>query len=233
MNKRYCYWSVADGPYAAVMQDCINSARACGVFKEFHVLTDRPLEGCECYDCFQFDKAHGLFKLHFLKVGMTRLNFDYFIWLDADTLFYRNPLDPLAALGHSPVHVPLESKLDAAAALSSGPDRNVPIAALRDLFVANGVGDPYLSGSAFWIVHRDVIEPVYNLAFDFWHKGKERGPVLDVAHALGYAMQILCADTERHRVSNHPELWRDRNGADTIDGRKAAIEHVPKTNVCV
>lgn len=72
MKPRYCFWSVCDGPYGAMMEHCVRTARQAGVFKEFHVLADRPLEGCESYDAYQIDKAHGLFKLHYLKVGMSR-----------------------------------------------------------------------------------------------------------------------------------------------------------------
>ena len=108
MKSGYCYWSVCDGAYGAMMEYCIRSARQAGVFKEFHVLTDRPLEGCACYDAYQFEKEHGLFKLHYLKVGMSRLNFDYFVWLDADTVFVSNPIDLLSPLGKSPIHVGAE-----------------------------------------------------------------------------------------------------------------------------
>ena len=53
MKSKYCYWSVCDGAYGAMMEHCVRTARNAGVFKEFHVLTDRPLEGCECYDACQ------------------------------------------------------------------------------------------------------------------------------------------------------------------------------------
>jgi hypothetical protein len=42
---------------------------------------------------------------------MSGLTFDYFIWLDADTVFVRNPVDVLGPLGKSPLHVPLEINL--------------------------------------------------------------------------------------------------------------------------
>src|SRR5213596_3367303 len=97
MKSKYYYWSVCNGAYGAMMEHCVRTAPNAGVFKEFHVLTDRPLEGCECYDACQLEKTHGLFKLHHLKVGMSRLSFDYFIWLDADTVFARNPFDLLGS----------------------------------------------------------------------------------------------------------------------------------------
>jgi hypothetical protein len=206
MKPKYCYWSVCDGVYGALMENCVRSARQAGVFKEFHILCDRPLAGCECYDAYQIDKTGGLFKLHYLKVGMSRLNFDYFIWLDADTVFVRNPLDPLAALGHAPLHVPLEFDLSV---LSEEREwRGLPLVKLRESMRAQGIANAvYLSQSAFWIVHHDALDTVYELALGFWHKAKEAGLNAGVDTALGYAMQILCADPEAHRIQTQPELW--------------------------
>jgi hypothetical protein len=206
MAWKYCYWSVATGAYGALMENCVRTARAAGVFKEFHVLTDRSLEGCECYDAMECDEAHGLFKLHYLKVGMSRLTFDYFVWLDADTVFVRNPVNILDALGQSPLHVPLEINLSTLE--NDATWKGVSLFALRDLFHREGVmNQVYLSQSAFWIVHREAIETVYDLALRFWNKAKESGLLVDVSAALGYAMQILCAEPEKHLLANAPELW--------------------------
>ena len=163
MNANYCFWSVCDGEYGSLMERCVRTARASGVFKEFHVLCDRPLEGCECYDAMQCDKTHGLFKLHYLKVGMSRLSFDYFVWLDADTVFVRNPINLLATMSRSPIHVPLEVILST---LERGREwKGISCFKLRDLFCENGITNQvYLSQSAFWIVKRDAIDAVYELA---------------------------------------------------------------------
>ncbi len=184
----------------------MRTARQCGVFKSFHVLTDRPLEGCECYDAMQCDKSDGMFKLHYLKVGMSRLPFEVFIWVDADTVFVRNPVDVLAPLGRSPIHVPLEVNLSAL------PDdrewKGVSCSKLRDLFRQRGVANQvHLSQSAFWLVHREAIDGVYELAFQFFHAARAVGLEAGIDAALGYAMQLLCADPEAHELTRHPGLW--------------------------
>src|SRR6267154_2778212 len=111
MRQRYCYWSVCDGSYAYLMKKCVASARRAGVFKEFHVLTDNPIEGCECYDAQTIEKRDQFFKLIYLKAAISKLLFDYFIWIDADTWFVRNPKNVLDSLGKSPIHVPLTANL--------------------------------------------------------------------------------------------------------------------------
>jgi len=120
MKPLYCYWSVCDGEYGSMMEHCVRSARRAGVFTPFHVLCDRVLDGCECYDAFRIEKADGLFKLHYLKAGMSRLNYEYFVWLDADSLFLRKPVDILSALCRAPLHVPLEENLSALAVDRAG-----------------------------------------------------------------------------------------------------------------
>ena len=189
-----------------MMQHCVQTARAAGVFAQFHVLTDRPIAGCQCYDAYHCDKADGLFKLHYLKVGMTELNFDYFIWLDADTVFIRNPIDVLEPLGHSPIHVPLEVGLSA---LTLDREyKGVSCFKLRDLLREEGISNcPYLSRSAFWIIHQEAIRQVYELALGFWHRAKETGLLLTVDHALGYAAQMLCANPESHRLEYASHIW--------------------------
>ena len=203
---KYCYWSVCDGEYAALMGNCVRTARAAGVFKEFHVLTDRPIDGCECYDAHKCDKGNGLFKLHYLKVGMSRLPFEYFVWVDADTIFVRNPVDILGSLSRSPIHVPLEADLSAVPqdAVRNGTAVGHLCALMRKSGVTNR---PYLCQSAFWIVHSAAINTVYDLALGFWHKAKDDGLVLNVSAALGYAMQMLCADPGGHQVTCRTDLW--------------------------
>ncbi len=219
MRESYCYWTVATGTYGALMESCVRSARAAGVFKEFHVLTDRPLEGCECYDACNCDKDRGLFKLHYLKVGMSRLPFDYFIWIDSDTVFVRNPVDPLGALSRSPIHVPLEANLSEIPA--DAELKGIACGRLLELYREAGIANQvYLSQSAFWIVNREAISAVFEYAFQFLNGAQAKGILLDADAGLGYAMQILCADPEAHCVGARPDLWAS-------DDTGEFAEHLP------
>jgi hypothetical protein len=56
-------------------------------------------------------------------------------------------------------------------------------------------------------VRRDAIDTVYDLAFQFVNLAKEKGTAVNVDAALGYAMQLLCADPEPHLLTKYPELW--------------------------
>jgi hypothetical protein len=201
-----------------MFERCVRSAREAGVFKPFVALTDRPLEGCDCYDSLGCDKAQGLFKLHLLKAGMSKLPYDYLIWLDADSLFVRNPLNILDTLSRSPLHVPLEFNLSAMREDQRWGE--ISCFRLRELFERTGLSNQvYLCQSAFWIIHREAIDDVFEQAFTFWNLARKEGVTLDVSGALGFAMQILCADPEAHLVTAHPESWAS-DDLDHFNGRE-------------
>jgi hypothetical protein len=170
MSPRYCFWSVCDGAYGAMMERCVRTARAAGVFKEFHVLCDRPLAGCESYDAYQIEKARHLFKLHYLKVGMSRLNFDYFVWLDADTMFLRHPLDLLKCLGKSPIHVPLELDLSTVGRRSHG--RGRPAAIWWNCWSSTVSAALFYLGGA----HFGSCTTMPSRRYTIWHSASGTGP---------------------------------------------------------
>src|ERR1022692_1695346 len=226
MAQSYCYWSVADGRYASMMERCVASARSAGVFKEFHVFTDTPIEDCECYDCQSVADTKGMFKLVYLKAGMRKLLFDDFVWIDADTLFKRNPWGVLSPLERSPVHVPLTPFGKVARQ-----DNNGSAAAPRysELLTQAGVYNPvHDCNAAFWIIRRDAIDRVHDLALHFLGVTKQAGYPATQNEALGYAMQMLCADPNKHLQKAHAELWGqvDDNDLEQIPAVGPAIQHV-------
>src|SRR5207253_1679912 len=109
MSARYCYWSVVDRDYSWMMQAVVASARKVGIYKDFHIWADRLIEGAVTHRIRKLDNSFYLFKLRFLREEVRKLNYDYFIWLDADTYFVRNPGDVLRVLHGSPIHATLES----------------------------------------------------------------------------------------------------------------------------
>jgi hypothetical protein len=208
MNPRYCYWSVVDGDYTKMMAATIQSARQAGVFKDFHVWSDQPVEGAVCHSAGQFEKAGCLFKLMFLRDAVRKLNYDYFIWLDTDTWFVRNPGDPLRVLQDSPMHIALESDLCGAG--NQRPDWwGCPNQRLATLMRTKGVRSRAIfnvNGGLF-IVHRDVIETVFDLTHDFWTFCEAQGWMFNDEPLLAYAMQMLCGDPYAHTLRGTADFW--------------------------
>lgn len=208
MKQRYCYWSVVDGCYTDMMQAVVDSARRVGVFKDFHVWCDRPIDGACSHPVKKLDKKLYLFKLRFLREQVKRLNYDYFVWLDADTWFVRNPGDPLRVLQGAPVHASLES--DAAL-----PDNyrldwwDCPLGNYVKLMQFLGVHSKavFNVNAGFWIVHHDVIDTFCALAFDFWEFSKELGYEFTEEPPLAYATHMLCGNPYLHTLRHTSDLW--------------------------
>ena len=206
MAAKYCYWSVATGPYAAWMERCAASARAAGVAKEFHVLADCEVPGCECYDAMGVDLHDGMFKFIYLQAAISKLNFDYYVWVDADTLFTRNPDRLLAALCASPIHAPLEALADG---MEGSPLlRRLSPVRYRELMHKAGVyNEVYASRPAFWIIKRAAVDVACELAQHYYAVAKKAGETPHGDAALSYTMQMLCGDPQAHLASMRPDLW--------------------------
>ncbi len=208
MRERYCYWSVVDGVYARMMQSVVNSARQAGVFKDFHVWTDRPINGATCHRTVDFDKTSYLFKLRFLRDEVSRLNYDYFVWLDADTHFVRDPGDLLRLMQGSPVHASLES--DACAPGNVRPDWwgcSLKDYATLMRFMGVRSNAIYNVNAGFWIVHREVITRFCELAFEFWELATKAGFEFTEEPPLAYATHMLCGNPHLHTLRRTADVW--------------------------
>ncbi|MHB8520226.1 MAG: hypothetical protein ACYDH9_05660 [Limisphaerales bacterium] len=208
MSHRYCYWSVVNRGYADMMKSTVQSARRAGVFKDFHIWTDRPIAGARCHSARNVDLSYYLFKIHFLRDAVKALNYDYFVWLDADTYFVRNPGDVLRVLQGSPVHATLEA--DAAAPNNRRPDWwGCPLSKYAKLMRFKGVNSNSIFNvnAGFWIVHHDVIDTFCDLALDFWHFCKHFGWEFTEEPPLAYAMHMLCGNPYRHTIGQTSDLW--------------------------
>lgn len=208
MKDRYCFWSVVDGDYARMMQAVTDSARRVGVFKDFHIWTDRAIEGATCHPYEKLDKTLYLFKLRFLRDEVRRLEYDYFVWLDADTYFVRHPGDLLRLMQGSPVHASLES--DACHVGNVRPDwwgcslKNY-VTLMRFLGVRST--SIFNVNAGFWIVHRDVIDTFCDLAFEFWEFSRAAGYEFTEEPPLAYATHMLCGNPYLHTLRNTAEVW--------------------------
>jgi len=208
MKGTYCYWSVVNGDYSIMMQSVIESARNVGVFKDFHIWSDRPVKGAITHLIQDLDTANYLFKLRFLREAASTLNYDYFIWLDADSWFVRNPGNPLRVLHGSPVHSSLES--DACNPANIREDWwDCSLKNYATLMRFKGVRSKAIFNvnAGFWIVHRDVVTTFCDLAMDFWQFTKEVGYDFTEEPPLAYATHMLCGNPYLHTLRATSDLW--------------------------
>ncbi len=226
MKEHYCFWTIAPDE-AAVEAACktVASARAVGMFKEFHVWTEaQAIEGATCHGLGQWNPWGGLYRFTYLRDAVSTLPFEHYVWLNPGTEFLRHPGSVLRALRRAPVHVPLGFDLaDPGVALDMW--GGAPCGELARCNREAGVlGRLALAAySGFFIVHRDVIGTFHRLAFDFWHRCQATGLSLSCEPLLAYAAQMLTGDPRRHHLSHLPELWVPKELAETDSGKHAAL----------
>lgn len=166
----FCYWSIAYGSHASMMMSVITSARKCGVKEDFHVWTDRNIPGAISHPCGIFNKELYLFKFRFLLNEVSKLNYDYFVWLDADNYFVRHPGDGTydGLLRENKWFVQMES--DCTSPFVKREDWwGCPIKWYPLLLRYSGVKSEkvYNTNAGFWIVRKDAIREFYDRTMQF------------------------------------------------------------------
>lgn len=169
---KFCYWSVADGQHAKMFATTIASARAVGIKEEFHVWSDQQIPGAICHPAGVFNKDHYIFKFKFLMEEVIKLDFDYFIFLDADNYFVRHIDDNTydALLRKNNWFVQLESDCTSRF-IKRGDWWGCPIKWYPLLFRYLGVKSDkiYNTNAGFWIVKKEAIPEFYKKAMDFFN----------------------------------------------------------------
>lgn len=208
MSRRYCYWTLASGDYAGMARQLVASARQAGVSEDFHIWTDEEIQGAVCHRLGLSEINGRHFKFTYLREYVQRLDYDYFIWLDADSYFVRNPGDPLRCMQRSPLHVPLEDKI-VAPEIQNESWCGCAWHRLTELMRDRGVRghQVHRAGGGMFMVHREFVETLLTLTKSFYFFCKTNGALLGGAPLLAYAMQMVCGDRARHLLARNLDLW--------------------------
>jgi hypothetical protein len=197
-GRRFCFWSVATRNYDDLMQDCIRSARAAGIWNDFHVFAARAIPGAITYDLDSFEEHHGYFPLLYLKEGVAKLNYDYFVWVDADMRFIRKPIMFLSYLRSSPLHVPLWIPEEFGIKIDERSE-----ACMRKWGLTGGL---YHAEACIWIVAKVAIDRLFQICIGFRNQCLEWGYDVGFDVGLAYAMQALCGDPRSHKYDRNTDL---------------------------
>jgi hypothetical protein len=193
-NREFCYWSVATGDHAKMFRTCIISARRVGVTEDFHVWTDEPWDtlgdpGVFFHHIEELSNDHYLFKFEYLKEEVSKLDYAYFVWLDADNFFVRKPRPFDKLLRDNKWFVQLESKCEGQF-VKRDDWWGVPIKWYKVLLHYRGVPQDqpvYNTNAGFWIVRRESIDEFYNKAIEFYEFGRNELHLLDITEEVALA----------------------------------------------
>lgn len=200
MVEDYIFWTLALSEEARKsVIEMISSARAVGLYKDFHVWTRIPIDDAECHDPGEVDPRGGLYRMQLLPALTTFAKATHLVWVEPTTRFEAHSGTVLGALRGSPIHVPLTFELTNALQ-SESEWQGCPHAIVVDLMRASGLDNRvvYAAVSNFFIVHRDVIGTANGLGKAFWQRCNSAGWPLTVEPVLAFVMQMLCADARRH-----------------------------------
>lgn len=209
--SKFCYWTVADGDHALMISTTIASARKVGVTEDFHVWTDTEIPGAITHPCGKFNKHLYLFKFRFLFNEVKKLDYDYFIFLDADNFFVRHPgvgtFDHL--LRDSKMFCQLENDCT-----SPKVKRNdwwsMPIKFYPQTLKYMGVKSKKIwnTNAGFFIVKKDYIDEFYEKAMEFWsYCYYELGIQFTEEAPLAYVGHIMQTDLVQSTLHNTHQVW--------------------------
>jgi hypothetical protein len=211
MTNKFCYWTVADGSHGKMMETCIASARKVGVTEDFHVWSDKEVTGAITHPCGNFNKHKYLFKFRFLLNEVKKLDYDYFIWLDADNIFTRHPGEGTFdfLLRDSKIFVQLENECNSPKVKRKdwwGMDIRYWPQTLRYM----GVDSKKIwnTNAGLWIVRKEFIEEFYKKAMEFWSYCYHELNIEFTEEApLAYVGHVMQTDLEQSSLLNTHQVW--------------------------
>lgn len=181
----YCYWSIALGKNAKSMETCIQSARKNGIWNVFEVLCKEEIKGANCYEYIEIDKQEEWEEVIYLETAISKLNYDYYVYIDPKTEFKGKPDGIVSNLKQAPLHLPIV-----------GEEINPSVVKLyKEAGIYN---DTYMCQDTMYIVKRKAIQTVVKLIKEIKIIAKKRDQKIGKRIALSYAMQMLCADPKAH-----------------------------------
>lgn len=229
---KICYWSIAWGDYAYMVQALVSSFRQVGFKEDFVVFCDKKIKGATN---FEIDKSIELdqlqfFKFEYLKNKMKHMDYDLFVFIDADHFFVRAPtLSPLDLLkDNSPWHSFLESPINTAK--TQRPDWwGIKNKDLTNYFRALGVISREIrnTNGGFWMCKKNFIEEACTLAKVSHIYLKEKGHSVPEEVSIGYISNYISADNSYRFSEKYLEYW----GSDWTEAFKDKLPDGNKWNL--
>ena len=212
-HPRLAIWTYADGDFSFQANGLFRSLKQHGAIADLISFSPSKIPSADYNLSHRVDpgsaqRRHWLFKFEILKNQLAKLDYEFFCWLDSDSICVYEPGDILRVMNGDPVHSFLEADLD-------DPDLT-PLEwwGVKQPRMATLMRDKGVKGRCFgvnggcFIVRRDAIEEFYRLAMEFWKYVHEKtGIYVADEPAIAYATMMMCKDASAHEDINHLDLW--------------------------
>ena len=211
MNKKICYWSISWGDYDYMVQSLVTSFKEVGMKEDFITFTEKPINNCTNY---RLDKSIELdqlqfFKFEYLKKCMQQMDYDIFVFIDADHFFVRKPsIEIEDILSDSPWHSFLESPVN-----KRNTQRKdwwgIPNSILVKSMYQNGVLSEEIrnTNGGFWICDKNFINQAYELAYAFHNFLKTNGYTVPEEVSIAYLSHLMSPRLENRYLEKFTNYW--------------------------
>jgi hypothetical protein len=211
MNKKVCYWSISWGDYDYMVQSLVNSFKNVGMQEDFITFTEKPLINCINYrldNSISLDQLQ-FFKFEYLKNKMQQMNYDIFVFIDADHFFVRKPeIEITDILLDSPWHSFLESPVNKIN--TKRPDWwGIPNFHFINYMKFNGVYSDEIrnTNGGFWICNKNFISQAHHLAYQFHNYLKSNGYVVPEEVSIAYLSHLMSPKLEDRYLEKFTDYW--------------------------
>ena len=220
---KICYWSIAWGNYSYILQSLLKSFKDVGMKDDFHAFSDKKLKYCFHHDLnnqIELDRLQ-FFKFNYLKYELEQLDYDVFVFIDADHFFVRKPdIEISNILGQDSWHSFLESPIN-----SYKTQRQdwwgIPNLNFTNYFNELGVKTSEIrnTNGGFWICKKDFINKACELAFNSHMYLKSKGYTVPEEVSISYISHMSSLNIEQRYAENYLDYWASdwtSNFANTI-----------------
>lgn len=225
MQKSFCYWSIATGKHVEYAKNLVNTARSVGVKEDFHVITDvHVIESATTHVVDVYSTHKYMSKIDFLKSIISKLNYDYYVFLDPYSYFIKKPVDIITSCFQhdESVFIPkqiIDTKKYANQTL---------IQKYQHIFTNNGIE---VSGIKpidlnYWIIKKDFVGTLCHIATELFDFGKQEQTIDHSEYPLlAYVGELYQNPKESEKYKNNwllrhePKVEADQKRIDKNDHR--------------
>jgi len=192
---RICYWSIAWGQYSYILQSLLKSYKDVGLENDFHVFSDQKLKFAINHNLdssIELDRLQ-FFKFSYLRNQIQKLDYDVFVFIDADHFFVRKPniqIEEILSDGsswhsflESPVNLEKTQRTDWWGIKNSDLVKNFNDLGVNEKEIRNTNG-------GFWICKKDFINEAFDLAFKCHNYLKSKGHTVPEEVSIGYISHL-------------------------------------------
>lgn len=209
---RICYWSIAWGEYSYMLQSLVHSFKEVGMNEDFIVFSDIKLKHAENMGLDKTIENDSLqfFKFEYLKKIISKLDYDVFVFIDADHFFVRKPdisIDKILE-DRSPWHSFLESPINSYK--TTRPDWwGIKNLNLIKYFREMGVNSREIrsTNGGFWICRKNFIEQAHEMAYKCHDFLMKNGHIVPEEVSIGYISNYISADNSNRFSEKFEDYW--------------------------